>query len=470
MEIKTEEVFHNGDAPFNRIHAAVGVYQNIVYIYGGECASSSRAYSDLWSYRPDLGEWEKHDIVSSGGIRPDDRPGKLIGAKFVAVRTGLYLFGGCIFDSTECSIWFLNTETFQFYKIRTFGSDQPSNLLHASLIWHNHNDEDYLYLFGGFKHLLGPQDSFYRLQIENNRWQKLPSGPSARYKAPMAAYQRHILVVGGITNETEKSDIWGFHLDLNQWLPWVRNIPRQINGFGFVKNDVFYCVGEARKSSYVMIYGYDLVERKLHNFYHKLPENVGFETVSIGRRLIKTKRVRSAPNLTRARNQKIAPAYVNESYRISKEISELTSCGVSLNDVRTQLEDLNSARYDAEKGRITFGTDKQPQTPSSGYKSACASSGHLSPASNYSGPQFDETRFDCGDFSREKTAYRSTRSDVSRITSDDDSSDNMSETHSKTPIQFYSPFSVEPCLLVLGGKPKKPVFKRENLKLFKIDL
>ena len=110
-----------------------------------------------------------------------------------------------------------------------------------------------------------------RFQIDNNRWQKLPSGPSARYKAPMAAYQRHILVVGGITNETEKSDIWGFHLDLNQWLPWIRNIPRQINGFGFVKNDVFYCIGEARKSNYVTIYGYDLVERKLHNFYHKLP-------------------------------------------------------------------------------------------------------------------------------------------------------------------------------------------------------
>ena len=108
------------------------------------------------------------------------------------------------------------------------------------------------------------------LQIDNNRWQKLPNGPAPRYKAPMAAYQRHILVVGGITNE-EKSDIWGFHLDLNQWLPWVRNIPRLINGFGFVKNDVFYCVGEAQKSSYIMIYGYDLVERKLHNFYHKLP-------------------------------------------------------------------------------------------------------------------------------------------------------------------------------------------------------
>ena len=136
-----------------------------VYIYGGECASSSRAYDDLWSYRPDLAVWEKHEIVSRGGIRPDDRPGKLIGAKFVAVRTGLYLFGGCIFDSTECSMWFLNTETFQFYKIQTFGSDQPSNLLHASLIWHNHNQEDYLYLFGGFKHLLGPQDSFYRLQV-----------------------------------------------------------------------------------------------------------------------------------------------------------------------------------------------------------------------------------------------------------------------------------------------------------------
>ena len=118
-----------------------------------------------------------------------------------------------------------------------------------------------------------------RFQIDNNRWQKLPSGPSARYKAPMAAYQRHILVVGGITNETEKSDIWGFHLDLNQWLPWVRNIPRQINGFGFVKNDVFYCVGEARKSNYVMIYGYDLVERKLHNFYHKLPVSKNHKSI-----------------------------------------------------------------------------------------------------------------------------------------------------------------------------------------------
>ena len=127
--------------------------------------------------------------------------------------------------------------------------------------------------------------------------------------------------------------------------------------------------------------------------------------------------------------------------------------------------------YNPEKGRITFGGD----TPSSGYKSGGASeatsSGHLSPSSNHSGPnQFDETRFDCGDFSREKTSYRSTRSDVSHVTSDDDSSDNSSEPHSKTPIQFYSSFTVEPCLLVFGGKPKKPVFKRENLKLFKIDL
>jgi len=165
-----------------------------VYIYGGECASSSRAYDDLWSYRPDLAVWEKHNIVSSGGIRPDDRPGKLIGAKFVAVRTGLYLFGGCIFDSTECSMWFLNTETFQFYKIRTFGSDQPSNLLHASLIWHNHNEEDYLYLFGGFKHLLGPQDSFYRLQVilntlffyfKNPFFQSLMQRMSRLYKCPI---------------------------------------------------------------------------------------------------------------------------------------------------------------------------------------------------------------------------------------------------------------------------------------------
>ena len=40
MEIKTEEVFHNGDAPFNRIHAAVGVYQNT-----GSGSTVSSAYN-----------------------------------------------------------------------------------------------------------------------------------------------------------------------------------------------------------------------------------------------------------------------------------------------------------------------------------------------------------------------------------------------------------------------------------------
>ena len=38
MDISSEEIFGEEGSPLNRTNFAVGVYQNVVYIYGGECS------------------------------------------------------------------------------------------------------------------------------------------------------------------------------------------------------------------------------------------------------------------------------------------------------------------------------------------------------------------------------------------------------------------------------------------------
>ena len=97
-------------------------------------------------------------------------------------------------------------------------------------------------------------------------------------------------------------------------------------------------------------------------------ELVGFSIVALGTdRNVQRSRVRSVPNL-RCQNRQpknhimpadyLTPYYVNNSFAAAGDFSALTtseSCGVSLNEVRSQLEDLSRAHYDAESKRIVFG-------------------------------------------------------------------------------------------------------------------
>ena len=53
----------------------------------------------------------------------------------------------------------------------------------ASLLVQSHHGVEYLYVFGGFRSLVGAQKSFYRLNLEERRWESLPTGPEARFKA-----------------------------------------------------------------------------------------------------------------------------------------------------------------------------------------------------------------------------------------------------------------------------------------------
>lgn len=45
MDIKSEEIFSSEDAPLNRSNFALGVYQNVIYLYGGECNFSGMFFS-----------------------------------------------------------------------------------------------------------------------------------------------------------------------------------------------------------------------------------------------------------------------------------------------------------------------------------------------------------------------------------------------------------------------------------------
>ena len=91
--------------------------------------------------------------------------------------SGIYLFGGVIFDQPGVlPLWFISrpdpdNEEIQIEKVKTFG-DGPCNMQHVSLLVDRHHGQEYLYLFGGFKSLVGPQKSFYRLNIDERRWEQ----------------------------------------------------------------------------------------------------------------------------------------------------------------------------------------------------------------------------------------------------------------------------------------------------------
>jgi len=143
------------------------------------------------------------------------------------------------------------------------------------------------------------------------------------------------------------------------------------------------------------------------------------------------------------------------------------SCGVSLNEVRNQLEDLSRAHYDAENKKIIFSNSSVGGSSPSQASSA-------SPKVTHS-PPFEETHFI---YSPEPESYNlnhsssNCRNDQRASFRSCKSSDGneKSEIVSNTPIQFYSPFNVEQVLMVIGGKLKKPSFKRDIIKLHKIDL
>lgn len=71
--------------------------------------------------------------------------------------------------------------------------------------------------------------------------------------------------------------------------------------------------------------------------------------------------------------------------------------------------------------------------------------------------QLDDS-LDTGDFEREKSKSCRSAGHTKTLES------------SITPIQQYDPFNMEPFLLLIGGKPKKPVFKRDPIKCSKIFL
>ena len=75
-----------------------------MWVYGGECTSSSRAFSDLWSFCPIRESWREHRLVGR------DKPGKLTGAVMTSSSKGLFLFGGLIFDQPgDLPLWFIHT-------------------------------------------------------------------------------------------------------------------------------------------------------------------------------------------------------------------------------------------------------------------------------------------------------------------------------------------------------------------------
>ena len=103
--------------------------------------------------------------------------------------------------------------------------------------------------------------------MSTRRWTRLKEGPSARYNSAIELYQQTLLVVGGAPS---CGDIWGYHTELDQWLPWSKVLPKEIGGKSFIKNEVLYTFAECSNGSSLFVHGFDLVERQAKSFYNKI--------------------------------------------------------------------------------------------------------------------------------------------------------------------------------------------------------
>ena len=183
--------------------------------------------------------------------------------------------------------------------------------------------------------------------------------------------------------------------------------------------------------------------------------------VSLGCRN-QTRRVRSAPHIDRISRRRIRPArhlpvsaggVTNSGFSpdFEQNIFDFNSArrdinenyGVSLTQVRDQIRDISGVHYDSKLKKITFPSDPKT-TPQMLFCETYLSG--------------DDSDNQSGDFDRSKS--KSCRTDKEQ---------NSGEV-GRTPVQQYDPFNMEPFLLLIGGKTRKPVFKRSPIRTWKVYL
>ncbi|KAF0292163.1 Leucine-zipper-like transcriptional regulator 1 [Amphibalanus amphitrite] len=213
-----------GRLPCARSKHAVCLLNTSIYVLGGR--NGNLPLRDFWRLDLDSGQWE--ELRGEGS-----RPLNLQEHTMVGWQERLYVFGGEVGFSSgaQTPLWCYDTKTDIWTKLSTpagaagsrgqrptmtAAQRSPKGLRGHSAVVHG----DSMYLYGGYRDLKGSTAELWRYDFETGAWQELRTGAGpteGRHDHSAVVHDSAMWVYGGMTDLTERSDLWRLDLATETW-------------------------------------------------------------------------------------------------------------------------------------------------------------------------------------------------------------------------------------------------------------
>ncbi|XP_037068565.1 kelch domain-containing protein 3-like [Pollicipes pollicipes] len=212
-----------GRLPCARSKHAACLLDGAIFVLGGR--NGNLPLRDFWRLDLDGGQWEE---VRAEGSRPLN----LQEHTMVGWQHQLYVFGGEVGFSSgaETPLWRYDTKSNLWTKLSSrptparggqrasppTAQRSPRGLRGHSAVVH----ADAMYLYGGYRDLLGSTGELWRYEFASGRWEELRTGPGpaeGRHAHSAVVHDSAMWVFGGMTDLTERADLWKLDLDSLLW-------------------------------------------------------------------------------------------------------------------------------------------------------------------------------------------------------------------------------------------------------------
>ncbi|KAJ3432102.1 protein tag-52-related [Anaeramoeba flamelloides] len=207
------------------------VYNNKLYIWGGEISSNSKKkqyINDLYTLDLDTWTWTLLNVKGKKPIARSNHTLNLIDGCF-------YLFGGENNDKIFGDLYFLDIKNLIWKNISTQNKNKPSARYgHSSSLYKNQ-----IWIFGGQNKKGKCLNDLYCLDLQTNKliWKKIKivngnSYPPIRKLHTCTVINSNLMILGGVKDSLPLNDVWNFDLKHNIWKENESSQKNNINRYG----------------------------------------------------------------------------------------------------------------------------------------------------------------------------------------------------------------------------------------------
>ncbi|XP_026807019.1 uncharacterized protein LOC113549757 [Rhopalosiphum maidis] len=200
----------DNSVPPSRSKHSAAVHGNHIYVVGGR--NGNWPLKDIWRYALSNNTWEQ--LHPTG-----DTLQNLQEHTAVVYQDKVYVFGGEVgFSSaSESPLWSYSIKDNLWKKVKgKSGSNVPKGRRgHTALVYRNS-----MIIYGGYRDLKGSTNEMWAFHFDTESWHLLSQGrvlPPARHKHSAIIHDDIMWVYGGMTDLHERSDLWKFDFVKKKW-------------------------------------------------------------------------------------------------------------------------------------------------------------------------------------------------------------------------------------------------------------